>query len=78
MSSIPLTKLKKGAKAKILEVKVSKQMALRLSHLGIRPGCSIAKISNFALRGPVTVKVGSATIALGHGMAEKVVVEPHP
>jgi ferrous iron transport protein A len=75
---IPLTKLKRGTKAKIVEVAAGKQAAHRLSTMGLRVGVHIARISTFVLRGPVTVKVGSTTIALGHGMAEKIIVESHP
>jgi Fe2+ transport system protein FeoA len=75
MNRIPLTKLKKGLKVRIIEVTGGRQMAHRLSTLGLRPGACLTKISAFALRGPVTVKVGSTTIALGHGMAEKVMVD---
>lgn len=74
MTEITLTKLKKAVKAKVVEVKAGKQLNHRLSSLGIRPGAHITKISSFVLKGPVTVKVGSATIALGHSMAEKVMV----
>ncbi len=73
---ISLTKLKRGGKAKIIEVAAPKQMVLRLSALGLRPGASLEKIGTFVLRGPITVKVGRATIALGHSMAKKVMVEP--
>ncbi len=76
ISYIPLTKLKKGAAAKVVEIISGKQAAHRLSALGIRLGGHVVKLSTFALRGPVTIKVGSSTIALGHGMAEKVMVEP--
>jgi Fe2+ transport system protein FeoA len=76
-SHISLARLKKGTKARIVEVTAGKQMSLRLSTLGLRLGAQILKINAFALRGPVTVKIGSTIIALGHGMAEKVLVEPH-
>lgn len=76
ISHIPLTKLKKGVRAKIVEITSGKQVVHRLSTLGIRLDSHVVKISTFVLRGPVTVKVGSTTIALGHGMAEKVIVEP--
>lgn len=75
-SYIPLTKLKKGVRAKVVETASGKQASHRLSMLGIRVGGYVVKLSSFALRGPVTVKVGSSTLALGHGMAEKVMVEP--
>ena len=73
---IPLIKLKKGCKAKIVEVVAPKQMVQRLSALGLRAGASLEKISAFVMSGPITVKVGRVTIALGHSMAKKVMVEP--
>ena len=77
MRRVPLTKIKKDTKVKIIEVNAGKLVALRLSSLGLRPGLLMTKISGFVLRGPVTVKVGQTTLALGHGMAEKILVEPH-
>lgn len=72
---ISLAKLKKGSKVKILELAAGKEAAGKLSALGLRLGAQVTKVSSFALKGPVTVRVGSTTIALGHGMAEKVIVE---
>ena len=74
---MPLTKLGKRKKATIVEVNAGKQATHRLSSLGLRVGMHITKISSFALRGPIAVKVGSTTLALGHGMADKVIVEVH-
>jgi len=78
MSKILLTKLKKGVKAKVVEIAGGALVNRRLSALGLRTGVSIVKLSTFVLKGPVTVKVGSTTIALGRSMAEKVVVEVGP
>ena len=75
MLRTPLTKIKKGIRVKIVEVAMGRQASARLSALGLRVGAYVTKISSFAMRGPVTLKVGSATIALGHSMAEKVFVE---
>lgn len=72
---IPLTKLKKGSKARIIEFSGGKTMAQRLSSLGLHPGRSIIKLSSFAMRGPVTVRAGQTVLAIGHSMAEKVIVE---
>lgn len=77
-ATISLAKLKKRTRAKIVEISGAKPLALKLSAMGLRTGAYLVKISAFALKGPVTVKVGSTTIALGHSMAEKVSVEPHP
>ncbi len=49
-------------------------MAARLYQMGLYPG-SIIEVINNPGAGPVTVRVMNITIALGRGMAEKVIVE---
>jgi len=75
MRRIPLSKLTSGKKAKVVEILGGGGLQARLMGLGIYVGREITKISNFALRGPVTVKVGRTTLALGYGMAAKIIVE---
>ncbi|MCM8799466.1 MAG: ferrous iron transport protein A [Candidatus Omnitrophica bacterium] len=72
---LSLVKLKQNQKAKVLEILGGVGIKQRLLSLGIYPGREITKISHFALRGPITVKVGRTTLALGYGMAEKIIVE---
>jgi Fe2+ transport system protein FeoA len=47
----------------------------RLAAMGIRPGQVVAKTSGPFMRGPVTVRVGNSQIALGYGIACRVIVE---
>ena len=47
----------------------------RLQALNLRIGKRIKKISSSPFRGPVVVEVDNARVALGHGMAGKVMVE---
>jgi ferrous iron transport protein A len=47
----------------------------RLDALGIRPGKKVTKISSVLFHGPVTLKVDSAQVAVGFGMARKIIVE---
>jgi ferrous iron transport protein A len=47
----------------------------RLDVLGIKPGARLKVTSRSPLRGPVTVRIGNAQIALGFGMASKIVLE---
>jgi len=47
----------------------------RLNALGIRPGQKIIKTGSTLMRGPVTIKVGNAQVAIGFGMANKIIVE---
>lgn len=50
-------------------------MVNRLAALGIRPGKRVTKVSSMLMRGPVTVKVDRSQIAVGFGMANRVIVE---
>jgi ferrous iron transport protein A len=75
MRRLSLVHLKENQKAKVVEVLGGIGIKQRLLSLGIYPGRELTKISHFALRGPVTVKVGRATLALGYGMAQKILVE---
>ncbi|MFC2040053.1 ferrous iron transport protein A [Chloroflexota bacterium] len=47
----------------------------RLGNLGIRPGQSITKIGAMMMRGPVTVKIGRGQVAIGYGMAGKIICQ---
>ncbi|MFC1898931.1 ferrous iron transport protein A [Chloroflexota bacterium] len=47
----------------------------RLNPLGIRPGKSVTKISSMIMRGPVTIEVDRAQVAIGFGMARRIIVE---
>jgi Fe2+ transport system protein FeoA len=48
----------------------------RLESLNLRKGKSICKISAAPFHGPVVLEVDGCQIALGRGMASKVVVDP--
>lgn len=67
--------MKENQKVKVLEVSGGKTLQHRMMSMGIYPGREITKLSHFALRGPVAVKVGRAVLALGHGVAVKIIVE---
>jgi len=57
----------------------SEQITLRQMQagraLGIRPGKRITKVGSMFMRGPVTVQLDSTQVAIGFGMANKVIVE---
>jgi ferrous iron transport protein A len=50
-------------------------MVNRLNALGIRPGKKITKVNSMLMRGPVTVQLGSTRLAIGFGMANRILVE---
>jgi ferrous iron transport protein A len=43
--------------------------------MGIRPGKRVTKVSSMLMRGPVTVQVDGTQLAMGFGMARRIIVE---
>ena len=72
---IMLSQMRAGHKGKVVEIHGGHGLINRLSALGIRPGKRITKISSMLMRGPVTVQSGSTRLAVGFGMANKIIVE---
>jgi len=50
-------------------------MIKRLDALGIRQGKRITKIGSIIMQGPVTIQVGNARVAIGFGMAKRIMVD---
>lgn len=50
------------------------KMALHLSTLGIRVGARIKKVNQQVLKGPIVVEIGGSQIAVGFGIAKKILV----
>ncbi len=75
MAAIPLTKMESGKMGKVVEIQGGRGLIARLSAMGVRPGISITKVSGQIMRGPVIVSVGNTQIAIGFGMASRVIVE---
>lgn len=73
--AVSLQDMRAGGRGKVVAVLGGHGLAERLSAMGIRPGQTITKLSAMFLRGPVTVKAGRTQIALGHGMAKKIMVK---
>lgn len=75
MKNIPLTEMEAGTKGSVIGVEGGKGLRMRLDALGIHPGVKITKVSGQLMRGPIIVRVGSTQIAIGFGMATRVIVE---
>lgn len=73
---IAVSKMKPGQTGKIIEIQGGQGVTARLNALGIMPGRNITKISDMLMRGPVTIKTGSTQVAIGYGMADKIIIEP--
>jgi len=72
---VPLSRMQSGQSGKVAEIEGGHRMRSRLSALGIRPGQRVTKVSSMFMRGPVTIGVGNAQVAIGFGMASKIMVE---
>lgn len=75
MKTISLAKMAVNQKGRVIEIQGGIGLQDRLMSLGIYPGREISKLSSFALKGPVTIKVDRRVFALGHGMASKIILE---
>ena len=68
--------MRNGQRGEVIEIIGGRGMINRLGTLGIRPGLRITKIGSMFMRGPVTVQVGNAQVAIGFGMANRVIIKP--
>jgi ferrous iron transport protein A len=73
---ITLARLRSGQSGRVVEVQGGHGLVNRLNAMGIRPGKRITKVSSMFLRGPVTIQVGQTQVAIGYGMARKILVAP--
>jgi ferrous iron transport protein A len=72
-----LTELATGQTAVIIQLESGQGAQLRLRALGIHEGQRIRKISGVGKAGPVVVLVDRTQIAVGYGMARKILVQAH-
>ncbi|HUU08418.1 MAG TPA: FeoA family protein [Dehalococcoidales bacterium] len=72
---VSLTRMQAGQSGKVVEIQGGHGMVNRLSALGIRPGKRITKVGAMLMRGPVTIQVDRAQVAVGFGMASRIIVE---
>lgn len=75
MGKIDLTQLKEGESGLVMEIQGGYGLHSRLESLGIRVGKKVIKVSSQLMRGPVTVRIDNSQVAIGFGMARKILVE---
>ena len=74
MKTISLVEMRENQKGRVAEIEGGLALRQRLMGLGIYPGLHVLRLSHFALKGPVMIRVGRSTLALGHSMAGKIKV----
>ena len=71
-----LARMQGGQSGVVVQIQGGRGLLNRLNALGIIPGKKITKISSMLMRGPVTIEVDRVEVAIGFGMANKVIVKP--
>ncbi|MFO8102161.1 MAG: FeoA family protein [Dehalococcoidia bacterium] len=71
---LTVAQMKVGQSGQVTEIGGGRGMK-RLEAMGMRPGKQITKLSGMFGRGPVTVQIGGGQLAIGFGMARKIIVE---
>jgi ferrous iron transport protein A len=71
---VTLDRMKKATRGRVVDVLGGRGAVLKLSAQGIVPGMIIEKTGELR-GGPVLLRVGAAHVALGRGLAKRVVVE---
>jgi ferrous iron transport protein A len=70
-----LAEMKTGQTGTVVGVLGGHGLIRRLDALGIRPGKKVTKTSSTLFHGPVTLRVDNAQVAVGFGMARKIIVQ---
>ena len=72
---VTLRQMPSGQSGKVAQIQGGHGLVNRLNALGIRPGKRLTKVSAMVMRGPVTIQLGHTRVAVGFGMANKIIVE---
>lgn len=70
-----LARMSSGQAGTVIQITGGQHLTQRLQALGIRHGKRITKVSSMFGHGPVTVQIDNTQIAVGFGMAGKIIVE---
>jgi len=70
-----LDQVYENRKAKVIDIKGGSGIRQRLSQMGIHPGDEITMLRYGALRGPILIEIHGSQVALGRGIASRIIVE---
>jgi ferrous iron transport protein A len=74
----PLSELRAGTRGRVVALAGGRHFQLRLVNMGMGVGSEIEVLHGGSGVGPTLVAVGETRLALGHGMADKVLVCAEP
>ncbi len=72
---VKLAEMKSRESGRVKEIDGGFGLRGRLEAIGLRPGIELRVVNSSFFKGPVTVRIGNSQVALGHGMARKIMVE---
>lgn len=72
---LPLAEMRTGQTGTVVRIMGGHGLIRRLDALGIRPGRKVTKLSSTLFSGPVILRVDNTQVAVGFGMARKIIVE---
>ena len=72
---VTLRHMRPGQSGRVVEIQGGHGLINRLGALGLRPDKRITKVSSMLMRGPVTIQIGHTRLAIGFGMANRIIVE---
>lgn len=72
---VSLASMKAGESGIVVEFLGGRGFVNRLNALGIRLCKKITKVNTMLMRGPVIVDIDGMKIAIGRGMAQRIIVE---
>lgn len=74
MENVDLTLLQEGESGVVVDIQGGYGLVRRLESMGIRVGKKVTKVSSQFMRGPITLRIDNYQVALGFGMARKIMV----
>ena len=75
MVRISLTDMNLGRSGIVVEILGGHGMISRLDAIGLRLCKRVRKVSSMLMRGPIVVEVDGFQIAIGYGIASRIIVE---
>lgn len=67
--------MRPGQTGTVVDLAGGHGMVRRMQAMGIRPGVPISKLTSQPFRGPVSLQVGATQVAVGFGIARRIIVE---
>jgi ferrous iron transport protein A len=71
----PLDQVEENKKARVIDIQGGWGIRRRLEQMGIHPGDEVTVVRYGALKGPILIEIHGFQVALGRGIASRIIVE---